>query len=42
MLTMTKFEIVSIIISIIALVGTGFNIWYTHSQIEILQGMVEK
>lgn len=38
---MTKFEIASTIISIIAFVGTGFNIWYTHSQIKISQGMAE-
>ena len=32
---MTHYETASIFISIIAIIGTAFNIWYTHSQIKI-------
>lgn len=38
---MTEFEIISIVISFVALIGTGLNIWYTYSQIKISQGMAE-
>ena len=38
---MTHYETTSIFISIIAIIGTAFNIWYTHSQIKISQGLAE-